>query len=154
MSKKRGVSMNDSATRATGQLGEYSTMQGPGERPFSEIVSDIVGHAQEIIRGEIRLAKTEVKQEAGKAARASTLLIGGAVVGLFAISFLLWTVVYAIGLVLPMWASALVVGVVLGTIGSITLKVGIRRIRQVEPVPDKAVQQVKEDVAWLKQQTK
>src|SRR5947207_2922648 len=64
LSKKwRDVSMDDPAKRATGQLGEYGTMNRTGERPFSDIVGDIVTHAQEIVRSEVRLAKTELKEE-------------------------------------------------------------------------------------------
>jgi hypothetical protein len=47
--------MDDPGQRAAGQLGEYGTMVRLGERPFSEIVSDIVGHAREIVRSEVRL---------------------------------------------------------------------------------------------------
>ncbi len=146
--------MGDPAIRAGGQLGEYGTMQRPGERPFSEIVSDIIGHAQEIVRSEVRLAKVEIKEEVSKAARASTMLVAGAVLGLLALGFILWTVAYALSLVMPMWAGTLIVGVVVGIAAGALASAGLAKIRQVSPKPEKAVGEVKEDVQWLKQQTK
>jgi len=146
--------MDDPAKRATGQLGEYGTMNRTGERPFSEIVGDIVTHAQEIVRSEVRLAKTELKEEGVKAARASVMLAAGAFVGLYALGFILWAAAYALGLVMPQWLAALIVGVVLAIAAGAMVMMGLSRFKTVEPVPDKAVGQVKEDVQWLKQQTK
>jgi uncharacterized membrane protein YqjE len=146
--------MDDAGKRAAGQLGEYGTMARPGERPFSDIVSDIVGHAQEIVRSEVRLAKAEIKQEASKAARASTMLVAGAIFGVIALGFFLWTAVYALALVMPFWAAALIVAVVLAIVALALASMGWANIRQVKPQPEKAKQEVKEDVQWLKQQTK
>ncbi len=146
--------MDDPGMRATGQLGEYGTMQRPGERPFSEIVSDIVGHAQEIVRSEVRLARVEIKQEVTKALRASTMLAVGSVLGILALGFFLWTATYAISLALPMWAATLIVGFVVAVVASALAGAGLQRIRDVSPEPEKTVREVKEDVQWLKQQTK
>jgi len=146
--------MDDPAKRATGQLGEYGTMNRTAERPFSEIVGDIVTHAQEIVRSEVRLAKTELKEEGVKAARASVMLAAGAFVGLYALGFILWAAAYALGLIMPQWVGALIVGVVLAIAAGAMVMMGLARFKTVEPVPDKAVGQVKEDVEWLKQQTK
>jgi len=113
-------------------------MVRPGERPFSDIVSDIVGHAQEIVRSEVRLAKIEMKQEAAKAARASTMLVAGAVLGLFALGFFLWTAVYALALAMPFWAAALIVAVAVAIVAGALASAGWKRIRQVNPQPEKA----------------
>ena len=154
MSKKWEDQMDDPARRAAGQLGEYGTMKIEGGRPYSDIVGDIVGHAQEIVRSEMRLAKAELKEEAAKAARASVLMVAGAIAGLYALGFLLWTIAYLIGLALPLWAGALIIGILTGIAAGVMLAAGIARFRKVEPAPDKAIHEVKEDVAWLKQQTK
>jgi uncharacterized membrane protein YqjE len=129
-------------------------MARSGERPFSDIVSDIVAHSQEIVRSEVRLAKAEIKQEASKAARASTMLVAGALLGVIALGFFLWTAVYALALVMPFWAAALIVALVLAIVAGALASMGWAKIRQVNPQPEKAKQEVKEDVQWLKQQTK
>ena len=62
------------------------------------------------------LAKTEFKEEAVKAKDSAVLLAAGAVSGIFAVTFLLLTIIYALALVMPTWAAALVVGGVLAII--------------------------------------
>jgi hypothetical protein len=61
---------------------------------------------------------------------------------------------YAIALALPLWASALVVAVVLMIITAITLKAGQKRMERVQPLPDKTIASMKENAEWARQQTK
>ena len=53
------------------------------DRTFSEVLQNIIGNVQNIIRSEIRLAKTEVKEETTKAARATGIVAAGAVLALY-----------------------------------------------------------------------
>jgi uncharacterized membrane protein YqjE len=126
----------------------------PTDRSFTEVLADIVRNIQEILRSEIRLAKTEVRQEMVKTKSAAALLGGGAVAGLFAALFMLLAIVYALIRVMPDWAAALVVAVVMGIAAAIALAAGQKQFRQVHPAPDKAVHSIKENVEWIQQQTK
>ena len=87
-----------------------------GERSFSEVVESIVGNVQTIIRSEIHLAKTEVKEETAKAARASGILAAGGLLGLYAGGFLLLTIVRALENVTPPWLASLIVALIVGAI--------------------------------------
>jgi len=144
--------MDEAGKRATGQLGEYG--YGSRDRSAGEIVKDILGSAQEIIRSEVRLAKAEVREEATKAIAASTMLGGGAVMALYGLGFLLAAATAGLALLMPWWASALIVGAVLAVGGGIGVSVGIARWKTVHAAPDKAIADVKENVEWLKRQTK
>jgi uncharacterized membrane protein YqjE len=124
------------------------------DRSISEILQDVLRNLQTIVRSEVRLAKTEVGEEFTKAKPAIVLLAGGAMCGLFGVLFLLLTTMYAIALALPLWASALVVAVVLMIITAITLKAGQKRMERVHPLPDKTIASMKENAEWAKQQTK
>ena len=84
------------------------------DRSFSDVLQSIVRNVQEIVRSEVRLAKTEIREEAVKAKSASLFLGAGAVMAIFAILFLLVTIVFALSLVMPSWAAALIVGVATG----------------------------------------
>ena len=57
------------------------------ERSFSDVLESIVGNVQTIIRSEIQLAKTEVKEETAKAARAAGILAAGGLLGVYAGGF-------------------------------------------------------------------
>jgi uncharacterized membrane protein YqjE len=124
------------------------------DRSISEILQDVLRNLQSIVRSEVRLAKTEVGEELTKIKPAIVLLGIGAVCGLFGVLFLLLTTMYAIALALPLWASALVVAVVLIIITAITLKAGQKRMERVQPLPDKTIASMKENAEWARQQTK
>jgi uncharacterized membrane protein YqjE len=122
------------------------------DRPVSELVQDIVANIQQIIRSEVLLAKAELKEEALKASKAARLVAVGGVAALYGLGFLLLFCVYALTTAFPAWASALIVGVGLAIIAAVFLRIGIRRLRQVSPVPPKTVETVKENMRGAKNQ--
>src|SRR5689334_2273307 len=124
------------------------------ERTFSDVLQDIVGNIQNIIRSEIRLAKTEVKEETAKAGTAIAILAGGAVLGLYALGFLLATVARALEYVVAPWLATLIVAALVGAGAFAGISMGRSRLKRVHPAPEKTIQTVKEDVQWVKQQTK
>lgn len=125
-----------------------------GERSFSDVLESIVGNVQSIIRSEIQLAKTEVKEEATNAARATGILAGGAVFGLYAVGFLLLTIVRALENVTPPWLASLIVAVLVGVAAFVAISTGRDRLKHVHPTPDRTIKSVKENVEWVKDQTK
>jgi uncharacterized membrane protein YqjE len=127
-------------------------MISSGDRSLSTILQDIVRNIQEIVRSEVRLAKTELKEEAVKT-KSAVLLITGIVGAAFSAFFLLFALVYALALVMPNWAGALIVGVVLAAIASVALTAGVRGFRQIHP-PIRTVETIQENVEWAKQRTK
>jgi len=124
------------------------------ERAFSDVFQNIVQNVQEIVGSEVRLAKTEIREEAVKAKSSAAMLGTGAVIALFAVFFLLLTVVYALALVLPGWAAALIVGGALAIAAGFVLMAGRTRLRQIHPTPERTVETLKENVAWTRQQIK
>lgn len=122
-----------------------------GERSISDVLQDIVGNVQAIVRSEVRLARSEIVTELDKVKAAAPMLIVGSVTALLALLFLAWTVVYALSFVVPMWAAALIVTVLLAIIGGIAITAGIAKLRQVNP-PERTIKSVKENVQWAKQQ--
>ena len=125
-----------------------------GDRSLSDVFQDIVRNVQEIVRSEVRLAKTEIREEAAKAKSAMLLLGAGAVTAIFAILFLLLMIVHALALVMPNWAAALIVGAALAVVAGVTLPAGIKRFKQIPPTPARTVGTIKEKVEWAKQPTK
>ena len=125
-----------------------------GERSMTEVLQDIVADVQQIIRSEVLLAKTEIKEEATQAAKAGGLLAVGAVTAFYALGFLLLFCVYLLGVVIVPWAAALIVGVTVAIAAGVLLSTGIKRIKQVSPTPQRTVDSLKENVQWVKDQTK
>jgi uncharacterized membrane protein YqjE len=123
------------------------------ERPISKVLHDIAGNIQDIVRSELRLAKTELTEELAKSRAAATLLGAGGLMLIFSALFVLLAIVYALSVVLPEWAAALIVGVGVGVIAVVCIGLGIKRFKTVRAVP-KTAANVKENVEWAKQLTK
>jgi len=94
------------------------------DRSMSEVLKDIVETIQKMVRGEVRLAKAEVREEAAKAWKPVRLVVGGAILGLLAAIFLLHGVVYALTLAIPAWAAAGSVGLTLAIAAGIIVSHG------------------------------
>ena len=124
------------------------------ERPVSDVLQDIVRNLQEIVRSEVRLAKTEIREEAAKARSAGVWVAVGVLATLFAVLFVLLMIVYALSTVMPNWAAALVVAVGLAVVGGAALRAGVKRFQFVHPTPERTVESLKENVEWVKQQSK
>jgi hypothetical protein len=123
------------------------------ERSISDVLQDIVGNVQDIVLSEVRLAKSELRDEFVKVKAAAPLLVAGSVGGLLAAFFLAWAAFYALSLVLPMWAAALIVAGLLGLLGGLTASAGLKALQKVNP-PQHTIASVKENVQWVKQQVK
>lgn len=122
------------------------------QRSFSGLLDDIVGNVQAIIRSEVRLARAEIQEETTKAAKAAGALGSGAVLAVYAVGFLFLTCLFALQIVVRPWLAALILALVIGTAAAILVNHGIKRIRQVEPRPDKTIDTIKENFEWAKNQ--
>ncbi len=108
-----------------------------------------------LVRSEIKLAQVEVTEKA-KGFGAGIGAFGAAgVLALFGLGLLLATAVIALSLVLPAWLAALIVTVVVFAIAGVAALVGKKKVSEAAPpVPTKAVESVKEDVAEIKESIK
>jgi len=125
--------------------------EGPS---IAQLLGGIVEDAQLLIRRELDLAKQEVVTELDKVKQGATSL--GIGIGLAAVGGIMLTLmlVYLLHEVadLPLWGSYLIVGAVLGGIGAFLLMSGVKRMKQVDPVPHETIDTVKEDIAWIREQ--
>ena len=125
-----------------------------GDRSISEVLQDILRNLQELLQSEIRLAKAEIREEATRAASSVLWVTAGIAGVLSAWMFLLWTAAYALSTVMSMWLATLVVAVVVAAAGSASIMAGIRRFQRVRPIPERTVESIKENLAWMKQPTR
>jgi membrane protein len=116
------------------------------QRSVADVLQDIVDNLQLIIRDEFRLARAEVEGKAHRAARPASILAAGTVLGLYGLGFLLLAAVYGLSLVIAPWLAALLIGAVLAIVAAIVISSGRNRLRQIDPVPEKTVQSMKENV--------
>jgi len=129
-------------------------MKADTDRSIPEVLKDIAGNLQQIIRAEVRLAKVEAREEIGKAKRASVLVVIGGLFAAMALGFVLVGAMYLLAKVVEPWQAAAIVAVASGAIGGALLAVGAHQLGQVEMPPPRTVTSVQENVQWAKAQAK
>jgi hypothetical protein len=121
------------------------------ERSLTALLSDVAGETVELVRQELALFKAELQEKLGRAGGGAALVGAGALIAYSGLLFLLLAAVFALALVLPAWAAALIVGVlVLGAGGALAL-VGKRRMRADAMAPERTMRSLREDGAWIKE---
>jgi Putative Actinobacterial Holin-X, holin superfamily III len=120
------------------------------QRSIPIVLHDIVANLQDIIRSEFRLAKTELKEAAGRAARPTAAFAAGLVLGAYAIGLFLLASVYGLSLVMRPWLAALLVGAVVAGIASALLTSAGNELKRFNPTPEKTIQSVQENLQWAK----
>jgi len=144
--------MDDTARNAGGKLGEYAYSGRSGDRSAADLVRDIISNAQEMVRSEVKLAKAEFREETTKTLSGAKKMAIAAGAGLFALTFVLWSVAMLLARVLPDWVATLLVGIVLGAVAGVLYSRARSEIQM--PTPDKTIENIKENVEWMKNQTR
>jgi len=124
-----------------------------GERSAGEIMQDVVRDVGEVVRGEVRLARAEMSEKARQAGKAGGFFGGAAVCGLMAVAAMVAAAIAGLALVMPLWLAALIMGVLLACIGGAMFAGGRAKMKEIQPVPERTVQTIKDDVQWAKQRT-
>jgi uncharacterized membrane protein YqjE len=125
---------------------EFGMTAPQTQRSVPEVLNDIVDNVQMMVRAELRLARTELSQKADAATKPAIALAVSLMIGIYGCLFLLLWVVFALSNVMPLWASALIVGGTLTTVGCILAVTGATKSRRIRPIPDKTVRNLKEDI--------
>jgi nitrate/nitrite transporter NarK len=123
------------------------------ERSMPGVLQDILRNIQEIGRSEFCLAKSEIKEQASKAAKPAAALAMGIVLAMYALGFMLLTIVYVLTTVIAAWLAALIVTAVVAVVAVVLVVTSKERLKQVKP-PEKTIETLKENVEWAKTQFK
>jgi hypothetical protein len=121
-------------------------------RSLGEIVSDVTQDLTTLIRQEIDLAKTELKDEGTKAAKGAGLLGGAGLAGYFTVLFLSTTLMFVLDEFLELWLAALIVTVLWAVATAVLAVIGKKRLQASRPQLPQTQQTLKEDVQWAKAQ--
>src|SRR5262245_55428677 len=118
------------------------------DRPIAQVLSDIAGNVQSIVRAEMRLVKAELRQDVAQLRRGAMLAAAGAVAGILGLAFLCLAAAYALASAMPMWAAALIVAIIISTVAAMCFLTARRRMRGFGLPRTTAT--VQENVQWMK----
>lgn len=136
--------------------GAFERERAPADdTSVAELIGGLVNDAQQLVRREIDLAKREVTIELDKVKQGAVALGVGAGVAIIGTLLLAHMLVYLVQDLtgLSLWVSYLIVGGLFAIGGGLMLMQGLKRMKEVDPVPRETIESVRKDVQWIKEQS-
>jgi len=134
-----------------------ATQETPTEPTTGELLRGIADDATTLFRQEVLLARQEMAEGLASTAKASAMLAGAAVLGLYAFGFLLYTIGVAIGG--PEWLGFAIVTAVLLVVVLVLALLGRSRLAASKVAPERAKAQLqatatelREEIRWARPQ--
>jgi uncharacterized membrane protein YqjE len=117
------------------------------DQSTADLVRRVAEQVSTLVRDELALAKAEMTEKAGRAGRGAGLFGGAGVVSLYGVLGVLTALVLLLAKVMPAWAAALLVGIVLLVVAGVLALAGRGQVRRATPpVPQEAVSGVRADI--------
>jgi len=125
------------------------------DQPVGDLVKQLSEQTSALVRQEIELAKAELSVKGKRAGIGAGMFGGAGVFGFFAFAALTATFILGLATAVAPWLAALIVTAVYGAIAGVLALQGKNKVQQATPpVPERAVDSTKEDVAWVRTRAK
>ena|SRR5581483_6028947 len=122
------------------------------KRTIVNLFADVIGETVHLFQTEIRLIRAEINEKVARLANGSTLVGAGALAAIAAVFLLLQDIVRWLAVAgLPDQWGYLIVGLVVAAIAAGLLMGGLNRIKSTNLVPDRTLDQLKADLATVKE---
>jgi len=125
---------------------------GDDQRSLGEIVGDVAQDMTTLVKQELELARTELKQEAAKAGKGAGMLGGAGVAAILFLVFASLTITFLLDNWMPLEVAALIVTAVWAVVAAVLAARGRRELKRSNPQLPKTQQTIKEDAAWARAQ--
>ncbi len=129
-------------------------MQGRDDRSLGELFSELAQETSTLVRQEVDLAKVEMSQKASRAGRHAGVLAAGGAVAYAGFLAILAAVIVLLNNVMPLWLSALLVGLVVAVVGYLLVRRALDALKREDFAPRQTMETLKEDQRWAKDQTR
>ncbi|MBZ4016275.1 hypothetical protein CCS38_11085 [Streptomyces purpurogeneiscleroticus] len=120
---------------------------------MGELISDVTSDLTRLVRNEFALAKAELKEEGRKAGRAAGMYGSAGYAAGLTLLLASLAAVYGLAHVIDLAWAALVMAAVWAVVGAALYAAGRRRMRSVQPTPERAKDSLREDVKWARHPT-
>ena len=130
----------------------HDPTQPKDPRSLGEIVGDITTDLSTLVKQELEMAKTELRQEATTAGRGIGMLAGAALAGLLLMIFASLALTWLLDNWLPVEAAALIVAAIWAIVAGALASAGRTALQKSNPQLPQTQQTLKEDAAWARAQ--
>ena len=123
------------------------------QQGLGEIVGGLASDVQDLVRGEIALARAELDEKLQRVIIAAIWLIGGAFVGFAGLVVVLQGVAALLALAIATWAALLIVGAVIVIVGAALSRSGLGMLSLKALTPDRTAANLQKDAHMVKEHT-
>ncbi|BCW53080.1 hypothetical protein StoSoilB19_04540 [Arthrobacter sp. StoSoilB19] len=102
---------------------------------LGELLGDVTRDLSTLMRQEVELAKAELKQSTSRAGKGAGMLAGAGIGGHFVLLFLSLALMWALGAIMPLGWSALIVAVIWAIIAAVLASTGRKELKQIKGLP-------------------
>lgn len=124
------------------------------ERSLGELFSHLWTDTRTLISKEVELAKTEMSEKASVMSKSLAFLAAGGFVAYAGFLAILAAIIVGLGAFIPMWLSALIVGLIVAGIGYALVRKGMDGLKPQNLAPQETAASIKETKEWAQNQTK
>lgn len=121
------------------------------EHTLGDIAGGLAGDVQDLVRGELALARAELDQKLHSLIGGAIALVGGALVAFAGLVVLLEGGAAGLARWLPAWASLVIVGIVIVAVGGLIARAGLAKLSLRNLTPDRTAANLKQDGRTLKE---
>lgn len=121
-------------------------------RSLGQLFSELMNETRTLVRQEVELAKTELKENASYAGRNAGIAAAGGMTLLIGLLPILAGIVISLGHKIGYATSAILVGAIVAAVGAVLLNKGLKALKARSLAPQQTATQVKETKAWAKDQ--
>jgi hypothetical protein len=122
------------------------------QRPLGALFAELAHDTGTLVRKEVELAKIEMTATAKLAGRDAARVAAGGATAMLGVMALLAALILALGTLIPLWVSALLVGAVVTGAGGVMAAQGIRAFKGIDAAPRQTIQTLEENKRWLSEQ--
>lgn len=124
------------------------------EPTLGDLFSSLTEDMSTLIRKEVDLARTETMEKVSSATRSVVSMVAGGMIAYAGLIGVMIAVIVGLSRLMPLWLSALIVGIVVIVIGAIMIMSGRNSLQKMTVVPEQTVESIKENTEWAKEQVK
>jgi hypothetical protein len=122
------------------------------EPSVKELFGDLARETGTLVRQEVRLAQIEMTDKATFAGKQAAFIAAGGALGIVGMLSLVAALILGLGTLIPLWVSALVVGIVFVSAAVVLAELGVQRLKHLDPRPRQTISELKETRSWAQSQ--
>lgn len=129
-------------------MSQADAASSPG---LGEIASGLVGDMQDLVRGELALARAELDKKSRAMLARLISLVGSALLAFAGLVVLLEGIAAVLARWMPTWGALLIVGAAILLIGGLIARTALSRLSLKALTPERTIENVERDARMIKE---